>query len=138
MRIVLIKEVILIRKTKQRAVLEGMLVDQKVHYTPQDLLKKIDEDHHGSISQATLYRTLSDMEANGEIQSITLSNRTTIYDGNTTPHAHFQCMDCGQVMDIDDLPNDWLESIQRKYGLTIDHQSIILYGYCEHCAKERR
>lgn len=128
----------MIRKTKQRQVLEKMLVDQKVHYTPQDLLKKIKASFDTTISQATLYRTLADMETNGEIQSITLSDGCTIYDGNTMPHAHFYCMQCGTLMDIDSLPKEYLDKIRSSYGVTISKVDVVINGYCEQCAKERR
>ena len=126
------------RKTRQRQVLETILVDHKVHYRPKELLQKVNTENKGKLSQATLYRTLSDMETNGEIQSITLSDGSTIYDGNTTPHAHFHCQGCGKIMDIASLPHDFLEMIQNKYGVTISKVDVVINGYCEHCAKERR
>ena len=126
------------RKTRQRELLESVLVHHNVHYKPQDLMDKINHDHQGMISQATLYRTLSDMEANGEIQSITLSDGSTIYDGNITPHAHFYCQGCGNLFDIVPLPHDYLEKITSSYGVTISKVDVVINGYCEHCAKERR
>lgn len=126
------------RKTRQRELLESILVAHKVHYKPRDLLEKAETENSGVISQATLYRTLSDMEANGEIQSITLSDGSTIYDGNIVPHAHFYCQACNTLFDIDPLPQDYLEMISDKYGVTISKVNVVINGYCEHCAKERR
>lgn len=128
----------MIRKTRQREVLEKMLVDQKVHYKPQDMLKIINASTDQNVSQATLYRTLADMETNGEIQSITLSDGCTIYDGNTMPHAHFYCRQCGTLMDIDSLPKEYLDKIRSSYGVTISKVDVVINGYCEQCAKERR
>ena len=72
------------------------------------------------ISQATVYRNLKLMAAEGKIQQIFLSNNEMHFDADLTPHFHAYCPKCGKI----------------EFYHTQDEQSEIAQSICPTCGKK--
>src|SRR4051794_7259511 len=53
-----------------------------------------------TISLRTVYQTLNDLAAMGEIQALDLGTGSARFDPNLDPHHHLVCEDCGRVEDL--------------------------------------
>ncbi len=52
------------------------------------------------LSKTTVYNTLKLFVAKGIVQELTIEEKEVRYDADTKPHAHFKCIECGNVYDI--------------------------------------
>ena len=89
-----------------------------------------------ALSLATVYRNLSQLEADGKIIRIE-SGTTKRYDGNINLHYHLTCLDCGGVFDIF-LDNDCglTEKAAGSFDGKIISHSVLFTGYCSSCSKQ--
>ena len=89
-----------------------------------------------ALSLATVYRNLSQLEADGKVIRIG-SGGTARYDGNVNLHYHLTCLDCGGVYDI--FLNDDCGLTQKAAegfdGKIISH-SVLFTGYCPSCSNQ--
>ncbi|WP_019545128.1 Fur family transcriptional regulator [Streptomyces sulphureus] len=123
------------RLTAQRRVVAEVLNGDHVHYTA-------DEVHaHASarlpeIARATVYNTLSELVAIGEVIEVSTDGRAKRYDPNVRhSHQHLVCSRCGTIRDVHPqgdplsaLPED------ERYGFTISDATVTYRGICPNCA----
>jgi Fe2+ or Zn2+ uptake regulation protein len=53
-----------------------------------------------TISLRTVYQTLHELEAMGELHSIDLGTGSMRFDPNLDPHHHLVCTECGRIDDV--------------------------------------
>lgn len=89
------------------------------------------------LSRGTVYRNLRLFLAEGAVASVGVVDGLERFDGDVSPHAHFICRRCGEVVD---LPG--LASLETMAGQTEDLtggriESCVLSfsGLCRHCVK---
>ena len=88
------------------------------------------------ISLGTVYRNLSLLTSLGKIMKITCENHADRFDGQTKPHAHFECKSCGCLQDIPFKPSIHpQEEIGTGFDGIISDYTITFRGYCAKCAK---
>lgn len=124
------------RLTAQRRAVAEVLSGEHVHLTA-------DEVHARAvvvlpeISRATVYNTLSEMVALGEVREVQMGGRARRYDPNAAAaHHHLVCTSCGLIMDVpeagdaaSDLPAD-----EDRHGFQVDHVEVTYRGTCADCA----
>ncbi len=88
-----------------------------------------------TISLRTVYQTLNDLAAMGEISSIDLGTGATRFDPNLDDHQHLVCDSCGAVVDVEvDVSATGLERTAADHGFTVARTEIVLRGRCARCA----
>ena len=87
------------------------------------------------LSLGTVYRNLSLFKQQGEIVSIGTLDGVERFDGHTQPHVHFFCAQCGQVLDVPQLPACGQLSTQAEacVGGEIHTCQITFTGVCSVC-----
>lgn len=87
------------------------------------------------LSLGTVYRNLNLFCEQGEIASLGAVGGLERFDGNTEPHVHFICTNCGAVQDAGrlEIPREWLLRAQQAIDGKIDRWSLTLSGICQHC-----
>ena len=86
-----------------------------------------------NISLGTVYRNLRFLVEHGDAISLNLGDGKEHFDGQTTPHYHFICKECGAIEDI------WIKNIAIPIQNIPDFSGEILghntyfYGLCAHC-----
>ena len=123
-----------LKVTPQRQLLFRLMHDNVGHPTAEALYADASAQMPG-ISLRTVYQTLSDLAAMGELRSIDLGTGATRFDPNTDDHHHVVCDRCGDVRDVyvsgaDGLPVDGLD------GFEVREASILFKGVCPRCAVE--
>jgi Fur family transcriptional regulator, stress-responsive regulator len=91
------------------------------------------------VSLATVYNTLNELVAMGEITEVRLSDGTTRYDPKIGPnHHHLVCEGCGLIFDVEPQGVEGLvlPPVQR-YGMAVDSVEVVFRGRCSNCAEHR-
>jgi len=87
------------------------------------------------LSLGTVYRNIGMFRQEGRIASVGVVNGLERYDGNTMPHVHFICENCGAVLDIDaiEVPLELREAAERATGGRVTGCSLSFSGLCKAC-----
>ena len=123
-----------LRVTPQRLAILDYIMSTKAHPTAENIFGELIKAYP-SLSLATVYKTLDTLRNEGVIQGFNLGEESKRYDGNIDPHAHFKCVSCKLIMDID-MPHalgDMCDEVSDTSGLDIISQEVFFYGHCSKC-----
>ena len=86
------------------------------------------------MSLKTVYQTLNDLAAMGEIQQLDLGTGSSRFDPNVDSHHHLVCNRCGKVRDLHaDFTGVKVPPRQRQ-GFTVGPAEVIFRGLCDSCS----
>lgn len=87
-----------------------------------------------TLSKTTIYNVLKRFVKEGIVKEITIEGSETRFDIFVEPHAHFKCINCGNIYDIE-YENDafYLKEID---GNKVNSTEIFFYGICKNCLKK--
>ncbi|NMA25977.1 MAG: transcriptional repressor [Clostridiales bacterium] len=118
---------------KREAVLEkirGTASHPTADWVYEEVRKEIPD-----ISLGTVYRNLAVFKDEGLIISVGVVDGRERFDANTCEHAHFICLGCGSVLDIEaDIEAGFNERVAQANGLDIQFRQLSFYGKCGRCA----
>lgn len=126
--------------TSQRRVIATVLVGDHLHLTADDV-HAASQAILPEISRATVYNTLNELVAMGELLEISVGPGPRRYDANVrVPHHHLACVGCGALRDVLpsgagglSLPPD------QQHGFDLDGVvDIVFWGACPSCATSPR
>lgn len=122
------------RITPQRLEICRALAESREHPTPQAIYRRI-RAKVPSVSQATVYNTLTVLRDLGEVVEVGLGQDRTYYEPHPTPHANLICLRCGKIEDVDDPQVGALsERLASREGFSIKAAHMDIYGVCRACA----
>jgi Fur family ferric uptake transcriptional regulator len=89
------------------------------------------------ISRATVYKTLGELVALGEIREVVVGGRLKRYDPNLdAAHEHLVCEQCGLIRDVYPEGKEGLRLVKaRRHGFTLSGIEIVFRGLCPDCTK---
>ncbi len=92
------------------------------------------------LSLGTVYRNLSRFKEQGEIVSLGTVKGVERFDGNTAPHVHFICSDCGSVLDLDGVavPAELQSAVALATGGKVNGCQLTFTGLCMDCQKSNK
>ncbi len=102
------------------------------HLSAQDIYSLIKKDHP-DISIATVYRNLNILVESGLVHIVGHTSQKELYDARTDEHAHFMCVNCGSIEDIDAQANPEAIASLRSKGHEVLAQRVSLMGTCATC-----
>lgn len=119
--------------TAQRRVIAQALDGDHIHLTAEQIFQRA-RQHLPELSLATVYNTLNELVALGELQQMDVDGGPTRYDPNTEHrHDHLVCLRCGEVHDV--FPRGKLQlPVSQRFGHRIVGQDTVFKGYCPKCA----
>ena len=87
------------------------------------------------ISLGTVYRNLALFKEQGLIISLGTVNGVERFDGNTHPHVHFICSNCGAVQDLYEIkvPEELNAAVEQSSGGRVTACNLTFTGSCEAC-----
>jgi Fe2+ or Zn2+ uptake regulation protein len=126
------------RITPQRRAVIRALAGEHVHLSA-DQVHAAARRVVPEVSLATIYNTLNELVAMGEISEIRLADGTARYDPKVGPgHHHLLCEGCGLIFDVEPLGVDGLSlPPAQRYGMTVDSLEVVFRGRCSNCAEHR-
>ena len=127
------------RNTSQRAAILQVLAGTEEFVTPQELHSALRESGT-SIGLATVYRTLADLVAGGEVDSLRNPAGETLYRqcGQPAHHHHLVCRVCGRTEEVTAPGVErWARAVADEYGFVDINHEVELFGVCADCARAR-
>lgn len=88
-----------------------------------------------TIALKTVYQTLNDLAAMGEIQQLDLGTGATRFDPNVDAHHHLVCTGCGKVRDLYADFRSVRVPAGAEQGFTIDSAEVVFRGRCDTCSR---
>ena len=121
------------RLTPQRVELVRLIAVSEGHPSAAQLYARIKEKFP-TMSQATVYKTLSLLKEMNQVLEIDLKDDSR-YDGNRPgAHPHLICTKCARIVDGDlELEPSLLRQLEQTSGYQILHPQITFYGLCPDC-----
>ena len=98
-----------------------------------EALYQLLQKEHPDISLATVYRNLALFKSQGLAVSVGTVDGIERFDGNTEPHVHFICTDCGAVQDLFQVEQPDYSGFERSLGCRVDSTQLTLTGLCRDC-----
>ena len=123
--------------TTQRRLLLDLLYEAEGHTDAKELYRRaIEKDT--SISQATVYRSLSLFKELGLIDEMRLGGVQCYYEiKQGIDHQHLICQGCGKIIEID-IPHfqESINKIQEDHCFKVTKVELYMHGYCTDCGKK--
>ena len=87
------------------------------------------------LSLGTVYRNLSLFKEQGLITSLGTVKGVERFDGNTDPHVHYICGNCGGVLDLEEIavPEALSAQAARCSGGEVTGCQLTFSGVCKKC-----
>lgn len=128
-----------IKHSRQRDAIKNFLMSRKDHPTAETVYAHVSQEYP-NISLGTVYRNLSFLVDNGQAIKVPCNDGSVHFDANIQPHYHFQCTECGSVIDLDfdsaTLEKAFNEAAGSHFGGSIEGNVTFFYGKCPECAKK--
>jgi Fe2+ or Zn2+ uptake regulation protein len=122
--------------TPQRQCIFRLLHGNEAHPTAESVYVAASAEMP-TISLKTVYSTLNDLAAMGEIQQLDLGTGSTRFDPNIDGHHHLVCTRCGKVRDVYAAARVRVPAEQLG-GFTVDTTEVVLRGLCDDCSPSHR
>lgn len=119
-----------IKPSAQRIAIMDYLLTHRTHPTVDTIYHDLSPEMP-TLSRTTVYNTLKLLSQDGAILELTIDKHTAHYDGDTHPHSHFQCRDCGRIIDLP-LKNMVCEP-HVGYNYVVTEVEIYYRGFCGKC-----
>jgi Fe2+ or Zn2+ uptake regulation protein len=123
-----------LRVTPQRQAIFGLLHGDDSHPTVESLYEHA-RAAMPTISLKTVYQTVHDLEALGEVQVLDLGTGSVRVDPNVEDvHQHLVCTRCGRVRDVPVAVDGIRVPVRQRRDFVVDAVEVIFRGRCTACA----
>lgn len=122
--------------TEQRRAVIGCIMSMGKHFDSEELVLRTREAVP-SVSRATTYRTISELERAGLIRKVDFDHPHAHYETTLAGahHEHLFCRTCGKVTEVDDgAIEERIGAIAARHGFAIEKRSLQIIGQCKECA----
>ena len=121
------------RVTPQRMTILRILQEAKQHLTPLEIYEQARQELPG-LTEATVYRTLSFLSAQGLAMEAHVGNGQLVYENTTQEHHHLICRACGSNYKIDHaVLQELYKCLEAESGFDIDTLHVTFFGLCPDC-----
>ena len=118
------------RNTKQRQVIRDVIEAEGRPLSVSEVLS-LCQLELPSLGQATVYRALKDLVAEGWLESISVAGTTRYERSELGHHHHFHCQSCDKTFDIQGCVGD-LKSLVPEAFKILTHE-LTIFGMCRTC-----
>ena len=126
-----------IKFSRQREAIMDYLRHTTVHPTA-DMVYTHVQELYPNVSLGTVYRNLNLLAEEGEILRLTQVDGSDRFDGNITPHYHFFCRECKQVLDLKTTSLEHINTLANVgFDGVVEGHQILFYGLCPSCKKKQ-
>lgn len=125
-----------LKVTPQRQCIFGVLHGSAAHPTAESVHAAV-VDQMPTVSLRTVYQTLNDLTAMGELTSLDLGTGSTRFDPTLEVHHHLVCDRCGQVNDLHADFGEVAVPPGAEVDFTVTATEIVFRGLCGACSATR-
>lgn len=126
-----------IKPSLQRIAIMNYLMEHRTHPTVDEIYTAL-APGIPTLSKTTVYNTLKLLSEQGAAQTLTIDDRNTCYDADTSLHAHFLCKRCGRVYDLQSKALCKQPGLTDAEGHDIQETHYYYKGICKHCIEQER
>lgn len=124
-----------IKPSVQRIAIMGYLLEHRTHPTVDEIYTAL-APSIPTLSKTTVYNTLKLLSEQGAAQMLTIDERNTCYDADTSLHAHFLCRQCNKVFD---LPINSVRAMTEDIkGFEVEEIHLYYRGICQACKESEK
>lgn len=122
------------RNTLQKNIIAEELKHHYEHYTADEIYEMIHEKYP-TISRATVYRNIKQMDAKKELIHMVIPQGADKYEYRRKDHYHIHCVSCGKVWDSKIPYMEHLEEMSQELDgdFEILGHSLLIEGMCSNC-----
>lgn len=115
-----------LRATRQRRGLAKLLFGKGDRHLTAETLAQEARDSNTRTSLATVYNVLNLFAQVGLVRSLAIEGDKTVFDTNTSDHAHFYFEDTGEVSDIGSAQTKFASLIEPPEGYEVGKIDIVV------------
>ena len=121
---------------RKRDAILNCLCSSKEHPSAETLFAQL-KSEIPDLSMGTVYRNLNLFKAQGLAVCVATVGGVERFDGNTAPHVHFICDDCGAVIDLESMqmPQALVSTAETCCGGQVTGCSLSFNGKCRSCSE---
>ena len=125
-----------IKPSMQRIAVMDFLLKHMTHPSADEIYSALMKEMP-TLSRTTVYNTLKILVEYGAVNQLTIDDRSSNFDADMHPHAHFLCTECGKVYDVPLRVEDLGNEAMIPEGFRMDKSSLYYRGICKDCLKKR-
>lgn len=126
-----------LKVTPQRQCIFRVLHDDHAHPTAESVYEAA-RAQMPTMSLKTVYATLNDLAAMGEIQQLDFGTGASRFDPNVDAHHHLVCTSCGRVRDLYADYGSVRVPRSQLQGFVIGNAEVVFRGLCGTCATDKQ
>ncbi len=120
------------RSTKQRSLVLDVVQRSHAHPDAEEVYR-LARKKISSISLGTVYRNLRLLVSEGVIHEVQTAGKVVRYDGMLGAHSHFQCNNCGKIIDLPVAATMQPPKSALLKGCEVLEVKVDLFGRCPDC-----
>lgn len=127
------------RETRQRVAVTAALCEVAEFISAQQLHAILRERGEG-VGLATVYRTLQQLAADGEVDVLRTGDGEAVYRRCRSGHHHHHliCRNCRRTVEVDSINVErWARRIAAENGFADVEHVLEVFGTCSACATDR-
>lgn len=126
------------RDTRQRSAVRAVLAHTEEFASAQELHARLREQGEG-VGLATVYRTLTQLAEDGEVDMLRTADGESVYRRcSTGHHHHLICRHCRRTVEVDSVAVErWAVKIAADNGFADVEHVVEVFGTCADCAAAR-
>lgn len=121
-----------IKPSMQRMAIMEYLMEHFTHPSVDEIYTALSPSLP-TLSKTTVYNTLRLFSEQGAVQMLTIDERNTNFDADTSPHSHFFCKCCGKIYDVRGKEEMLIDLESRETGHRITEAHHYYKGICKNC-----
>ena len=127
------------RSTRQRTAITEQLGSTAEFRSAQEIHAALSQDGQ-RIGLATVYRTLTAMVTDGEVDVLRTDDGEAVYRMcSTGHHHHIVCRECGATVEVEGPAVErWAEQVSAEHGFTEVEHTLEIFGTCADCGVDTR
>jgi Fur family ferric uptake transcriptional regulator len=123
------------RETRQRSAVSAALAGAEEFLSAQQLHARLRAEGD-TIGLATVYRTLQQLAADGEVDVLRAGEGETVYRRcSTGHHHHLICRGCRRTVEVEGVEVErWAKRVAAANGFADVEHVVEVFGTCAECA----
>jgi Fe2+ or Zn2+ uptake regulation protein len=103
------------------------------HLSPTEVFELSRRDQPG-LTEATVYRTLEFLAANGFALAAHMGNGKLVYELTEEKHHHLICRNCGREISVEHaVLKPVYDTLHAATGFNLDSSHVTFFGMCPDC-----
>ena len=121
-----------LKPTSQRIAILKEILSRKDHPSAEAIYHSL-KDEYPTLSMNTIYLNLESFVKKGIISRVNFLHKFARYDGDTSPHSHFVCVQCKKIIDLHKVKIPKINIPKELKVAKVFSQGIQVNGICGGC-----